>query len=142
MGAKKPQPCPQDAATYTDAQHVSNLVLLIGRLVQQVRNLTPEPETMSSSHTRVASENPVAAQAMDYLRRADLMPSILRGVTENIKRPTSPPPPRKRKNIVLPKWEMGFATQNNMEAPTCSKCGMSVSPHSDIMRRHEEKCWQ
>lgn len=86
MNAKKPNPPPeQDASKYTDAQHVSNLVLLVARLVQSVRNLNT-----------AMPENPVVVQAMDYLRRADLNPSILRGVTENIKRPTSPPPPRKR----------------------------------------------
>lgn len=86
MGSKKPQypdlPPDQDPAKYTDAQHVSNLVLLVGRLVRQV--------------LKVDNENTVAEQAMDYLRRSDLKTSILRGVTENIKRPTSPPPPRKR----------------------------------------------
>lgn len=97
MGVKQPTVCPQDASKYSDAQHVSNLVLLVGRLVQQVRNLTPEPSTSPSSQvTQLAGENPVAAQAMDYLRRADLLPSITRGVMENIKRPTSPPPPKRR----------------------------------------------
>ena len=84
--SKKPQVQPeQDASKYSDAQHVSNLVLLVARLVQQIRTLNP-----------ATGEAPVAAQAMDYLRRACLQPSILGGVTENIKRPTSPPPPRKR----------------------------------------------
>lgn len=86
----KPQICPQDASKYTDAQHVTNLVLLVGRLVQQVRNLT------SATTTDIPKENPVAAQAMDYLRRADLTPSITRGVYENIQRTTSPPPPRRK----------------------------------------------
>ena len=53
-----------DASEYTDAQHVSNLMLLVGRLVHQVR--------------RHDSENKTVEQAMDYLRRANLHPSILR----------------------------------------------------------------
>lgn len=53
----------------SDAQHVANLVLLVGRLVQQVRK-----------HDK---ENPVVEKAMDYLRRSDLIPSITRGVTEH-----------------------------------------------------------
>jgi len=60
----------QNALKYTDAQHVTNLVLLVGRLVQQVR--------------KHDEENPVAEKAMDYLRRCDLQPSILRGVKTNI----------------------------------------------------------
>lgn len=60
----------QDAAKYSDAQHVTNLLLLVSRLVQQLRKRHPE--------------NPVAEQAMDYLRRANLQPSILRGVRQNI----------------------------------------------------------
>lgn len=53
----------------TDAQHVANLVLLVGRLVRQVRRTDPT--------------NDVAEKAMDYLRRSDLMPSITRGVDES-----------------------------------------------------------
>lgn len=60
----------QDASKYTDAQHVTNLVLLVGRLVHQVR--------------RHEAENTVVEQAMDYLRRANLQPVILRGVKQNI----------------------------------------------------------
>jgi hypothetical protein len=94
MTAKKPSPPPtQDASNYTDAQHVTNLVLLVARLVQQVRNLTYKP---TGTEATTPSENPVAAQAMDYLRRADLTPSITRGVYENIKRPTSPPLPKRK----------------------------------------------
>ena len=89
----KPQFPPQDASKYTDAQHVANLVLLVGRLVQQVRNLTYKP---TGTEATTQSENPVAAQAMDYIRRSDLTPSITRGVYENIRRPTSPPPPKKK----------------------------------------------
>lgn len=62
-----------NAKDLSDAQHVSNLVILIARLVQQVRNNDPE--------------NDVATKAMDYLKRADLQPSMLRGVTENISKP-------------------------------------------------------
>ncbi len=51
----------------TDAQHVANLVILVGRLVRQVRKSDPS--------------NDVAEKAMDYLRRSDLTPSITRGVT-------------------------------------------------------------
>jgi hypothetical protein len=91
MTAKKPSPPPtQDASKYTDAQHVTNLVLIVGRLVQQLRNATVGKDAT------VPYENPVAAQAMDYLRRADLTPSITRGVYENITRPTSPPPPKRK----------------------------------------------
>lgn len=56
-----------------DAQHVSNLAMLVGRLVQQLR-----------SHD---NENSVAEQAMDYLRRSDLIPSMLRGTTANARQP-------------------------------------------------------
>lgn len=62
-----------DAKDLSDAQHVSNLAMLIGRLVQQVRNKDPE--------------NDVATKAMDYLKRADLQPSMLRGVMENVSKP-------------------------------------------------------
>ena len=79
MNKKQKPNLEQDASKYSDAQHVSNLVLLVARLVQQVRNLNP-----------ATSENPVAASAMDYLRRADLTPSIMRGVYENIRRPETP----------------------------------------------------
>ena len=51
-----------------DARHVANLVMLVGRLVQQVR--------------KHDSDNPVVAKAMDYLRRCDLTPSIVRGVSD------------------------------------------------------------
>lgn len=47
-------------------RHVSNLVMLVGRLVQQVRK-----------HDQ---SNDVTDKAMDYLRRADLVPSIIRDV--------------------------------------------------------------
>lgn len=60
----------QDASEYTDAQHVGNLVMLVGRLVQQVR--------------KHDSENKTVEQAMDYLRRANLNPSILRGIKTNL----------------------------------------------------------
>lgn len=65
----------QDASKYTDAQHVGNLVLLVGRLVQQVR--------------KHDSENQTVEQAMDYLRRANLQPSILRGIKKNLGLPDS-----------------------------------------------------
>lgn len=55
---------------YSDSQHVTNLVLLVARLVQQVRQ-----------HEEA---NPVVDKAMDYLRRANLQPSILRGVKQNL----------------------------------------------------------
>lgn len=43
---------------------VGDLVMLVSRLVQQVKKHDPE--------------NDVAKKAMDYLKRKDLMPSILR----------------------------------------------------------------
>lgn len=55
-----------EAACDTTSQQVSNLVMLVGRLVHQVR--------------KYDETNDVAEKAMDYLRRKDLMPSILRGV--------------------------------------------------------------
>lgn len=55
---------------YTEAQHVANLVMLVGRLVQQVRK-----------HEK---DNPVVDKAMDYLRRNDLNPSILKAVKQNL----------------------------------------------------------
>lgn len=48
------------------SQYVSDLVMLVSRLVQQVRN---HDET-----------NDVAEKAMDYLRRKDLILSIIRGI--------------------------------------------------------------
>lgn len=67
----------QDASKYSDAQHVTNLVMLVARLVAQVR--------------KYDSENITAEKAMDYLRRANLQPSILRGVTQNIKKKEDSP---------------------------------------------------
>lgn len=52
--------------------HVSNLVMLVGRLVQQLKRLDPE--------------NPVIEDAMGYLRRSDLMPSVTRGVVEHARK--------------------------------------------------------
>lgn len=43
---------------------IGNIAMLVGRLVQQVRRLEPN--------------NPVADKAMDYLRRCDLTPSLIR----------------------------------------------------------------
>lgn len=48
-------------------KHVSNLVMLVARLVQQVK--------------RFDSDNDVAKKALDYLQREDLTPSILREMT-------------------------------------------------------------
>lgn len=59
-----------------DAQHVTNLAMLVGRLVQQLRN-----------HEK---ENPVVEKAMEYLRRSDLIPSMLRGTTANARQPKEP----------------------------------------------------
>lgn len=53
----------------TDARHVVNLVTLVGRLIQQVR--------------KHDANNPVVEKAMEYLRRNDLQPSILRGATDS-----------------------------------------------------------
>lgn len=117
MPTNKPQPpTDQDASKYTDAQHVSNLVMLVARLVEALR--------ISRKHmTTSGEEHPVAAQSMDYLRRADLQPSILRGVTKNIKRP---------------KWEYGLAESNGNAVPTCSKCGWAIRSNH---KEHEEACW-
>lgn len=54
----------------TEAQHVSNLAMLVGRLVHQIR--------------RFDKNNDVAEKAIGYLQRSDLMPSITRGVTLNV----------------------------------------------------------
>lgn len=54
-------------ADMKDQPKVSDLAMLIARLVRQVRKNDPD--------------NPVAAKAMDYLRRHDLRGSILREVT-------------------------------------------------------------
>jgi hypothetical protein len=62
----------QDASKYTDAQHCANLSILVARLVQQVR--------------KHDVNNDVANKAMDYIKRANLDGSILRGVTENIRK--------------------------------------------------------
>ena len=59
-----------DAAKYTAEQHVGNLVMLVARLVQQVR--------------KHESDNKTVEQAIDYLKRSDLQPSILRGVKDNL----------------------------------------------------------
>ena len=53
---------------------IADLVMLIGRLVQQVR--------------RFDKDNPVAEKAMDYLRRKSLGPSILREQTRIVKHTT------------------------------------------------------
>lgn len=50
-----------------DARHVANLVMLVSRLVHQIR--------------RHETNNDVAEKAMNYLRRKDLLPSIVRDVT-------------------------------------------------------------
>jgi len=145
--ANKPQfPPVPDASIYSDAQHVSNLVLLVARLVQQVRNLTPEPETLSSSHTRVVSDNPVAAQAMDYLRRADLLPSITRGVMENIKRPTNPPHHQEERagdDMTLPINEIvcGDNVETMQTFPDDSIDMVVTSPPYDNLRTYGGHSW-
>lgn len=86
----------------TDSQHVANLTMLVGRLVQQIR--------------KYDKENPVVEKAMDYLRRSDLVPSLLRGTTENSRSAMTPEEP---------KWgrcaECGEATHLN-DRYLCSSC--------------------
>lgn len=53
---------------YTNAEKVGNLVILVGRLIQQVRKHDPD--------------NDVVEKALDYLKRANLEPSILRGIKD------------------------------------------------------------
>ncbi len=48
------------------AKQVADLAMLVARLVKQIRQQD--------------EKNPVAERAMDYLRRKELFPSILRGV--------------------------------------------------------------
>jgi len=82
MGSKRPEPPPEGMEPAgivspppprrrnTDAEHVGNLVILVGRLIQQVR--------------KHDDSNDVVEKAMGYLRRTDLTPSILRGCEERL----------------------------------------------------------